>query len=339
MNTKILYFICIVYFTMGIETGFGGSFQMPYRNNLNKAEKDDKVVITKSKIVTNGSYRGHKWYIDEHHLVWWDGKPYIPFTTNQIWIDHDQFSKSEFSRHYTMLDKLTNELTEKGETYFVLFLTQPKIHSLADLFDPSLKAEFEKEWKKFGPAVAKGGLRGMTFLNEINIFRAPERYTYHDYQKILNEYAKNLKEIVGNVPVLLKIVGDWNIDPYMFAIQGDYIDGLGGDFFETYPNENLKRMMGKPISFLKQSKKTKLFWITEFSRIAGKEPNCYWPAFESKEQMKAFLELFSSHGATGFFYFRIHHGTEGYARVTPETAKWFRELKPEITPKILSPKE
>lgn len=340
MKVKIFYFIGIFFFTMGILSGCGNNSQRSDGNNLVILENEKKIVNksdSQSKIITAGSYKGHNWYIDEKHLLWWDHKPCVPYSINQIWIDHDKYPKSNFKEHYKMLDELTDELTKKGETYFVIFLTQPKIKSTADLFDPIVKAEFEEEWKKYAPAVAKAGLRGMTFLNEINFFSAPERYTFHDYQKILNEYAKNLKEIVGNVPVLLKIVGDWNIDPYMFAMDGDYIDGLGGDFFATYPDESLKRMMIKPVSLLKKSKKTKLFWITEFSRIAGQEPNNYWPAFESKEQMKAFLELFRSNGATGFFYFPIHHGTKGFAQVTHETAQWFRELKTEITPKILSP--
>lgn len=48
-----------------------------------------------------------------------------------------------------------------------------------------------------------------------------------------------MKEIVGNVPVILKIASDWNIDPIMAAIQGEYINGLGGDFFASEPDEKL----------------------------------------------------------------------------------------------------
>lgn len=335
MTKKTIYFIFFIFIIFALSQLTGGKL-LALRENENKIVNKSNV---QSKIITQGVYKGHRWSIDEKHLLWWDNKPCVPFSTNQIWIDHDKYPKSNFKQHYKMLDELTNDLSKKGESYFVIFLTRPRIDSMADLFNPTIRAQFEEEWRKYAPAVAKEGLRGMSFFNEVNFFAAPGPYTHHDYQKVFNDYAKKLKEIVGNVPVLLKIVGDWNIDPYLFAIQGDFIDGMGGDFFETYPDEKLKRVMVKPLTLLNESKKTKLFWITEFSRIAGKEPNCYWPAFESKEQMRAFLELFISHGATGVFYFPVHHSTEGFARVTPETAKWFRELKSEMIKKVLSLKE
>jgi hypothetical protein len=28
---------------------------------------------------SSGEYQGHKWHIDENHLMWWDGKPYVRF--------------------------------------------------------------------------------------------------------------------------------------------------------------------------------------------------------------------------------------------------------------------
>lgn len=296
--------------------------------------------------LTKGEYKDHKWYIDEKRVLWWDDDPYIPFTINQIWIDHDVYSKSQFSQHFKHLDNLTNEITKNGETYFILFLTHPlnpRVNNLSDFAIPSIRTKFEEEWRKFAPAITKNGLRAMTFFNEINTIPASDRVSLQEYREILNGYAKSMKEIVGNVPVILKIAGDWNIDPAMAAIQGDYIDGLGGDFFASEPDWRLKRHMIKPINLLNQSEKTKLFWITEFSRMAGKEPDVYWPAFKSKEHMRAFLEFFVSNGATGFFYFRENETAwrlpGGFAQVTPETARWFRELKPEITNKILSKKE
>lgn len=301
-----------------------------------------KLPIESQQIITKGEYKGHKWYIDKNHLMWWDDKHYIPFSINQIWIDYDLYPKSRFAQHYNYIDFLTNRLTQKGESYFVLFLTHPQIHELSDLLKPSIEAKFKEEWKKFAPAVAKDGLRAMTFYNEINILPISSPKNIHEYKRILNQYAKNMKEIVGNVPVILKIAFDWNVDATMAAVQGDYIDGIGGDFFSSEPDISLKRQMQKPIALLNQSSKTKLFWITEFSRIAGKEPNLYWPAFTSKNHMRRFLDTFVSYGATGFFYFDLNmdesgwKNSQGFAQVTPETAKWFRELQPEITKKILS---
>lgn len=51
-------------------------------------------------------------------------------------------------------------------------------------------------------------------------------------------------------------------------------------------------------------------------------------------RMRNFFDIYNSQGATGFFYFDIT--TPGLARITPETIRWFQELKPEISQKILS---
>ena len=50
---------------------------------------------------------GQKWHIDEQHLMWWDGQPYIPFggfgiepdnkfglKTYNLWIDFDPFHEN-----------------------------------------------------------------------------------------------------------------------------------------------------------------------------------------------------------------------------------------------------
>lgn len=300
-------------------------------------EEESKLSEQGQRVYTKGTYKGHKWYINERNVLHWDGKPHIPFTTNQIWIDHDKFSKDQFLFQFKYLDELTNNLSREGKTYFVLFLTHPEIKSLKDLDQPHIKAGFEKEWRKFAPAVAKEGLRAMTFYNEINVLPSPKRFSLTEYSKILNEYGRSMKAIVGDVPVILKVASDWNVDAAMAAIQGDFIDGLGGDFFSDRPDEQLKKQMVRPLRLLRKSMKSKLFWITEFSRMTGKEPHIQWPAFESKEQMRNFMEIFISSGATGFYYFDLHPDTKGFAEVTPETARWFQELEGEIRNRILVP--
>ncbi|MBN2101509.1 MAG: hypothetical protein JW716_01400 [Candidatus Aenigmarchaeota archaeon] len=53
--------------------------------------QDDKIAnqpdngdrITRGKYTCDGCpEEGYEWYIDENHMLWWDGEPYIPFGTN-----------------------------------------------------------------------------------------------------------------------------------------------------------------------------------------------------------------------------------------------------------------
>ncbi len=96
------------------------------------AEKGRKVDRSQ------GQYMGHKWYIDENHLIWWDGKPYVRygFTGNgqvdrfmslgfdqfnvcpseELWV----FSKDpkDNQRAIKEVDAFTDELVEKEATYY-----------------------------------------------------------------------------------------------------------------------------------------------------------------------------------------------------------------------------
>jgi len=299
---------------------------------------------------TSGEYMGQKWYINEKHLLVWDEKPYVPFGLNSatigkitdlaIWSDAD-FEGGDKQR-FEWLDKVTDRITARGGTYFMLFLMHPELTDLSQLGRSSVRSEIVGKWRKFAPAVRKKGLRAITFYNEINLLPAPPRMSANEYGRLLNGYASEMKKVVGDVPVILKIVNDWSVGPAMAAIGGDYIDGLGGDFFAMEPDASLKRHMSKSLSAMKNTKRTKLFWITEFSRMAGGDDGTSWPAFRSRSDMHSFLDVFVSHGATGFFYFDINEdpaawkNPEGFAQVTPETARWYRELKPEIVRRVTS---
>lgn len=279
-------------------------------------------------IVTTGKYQGKTWAIDSKRRLRVSRKKVVPFSPHQIWIDHDHYSKVQFKEHYAYLDKLTNDLAATGQDYFVLFMTHPEIGNIGDLKKSSVQKAFESEWKKFAPVITKSTLRGMTYYNEINAIVAPKDCkgtAIAAHAKTMNEYAKSMKQIVADVPVLLKICGDWNIEPIMEAIVGTYVDGLGGDFFATEVDETLWKQMQRPLTMLNHAKKTKLFWITELSWMTGKEPNVQWPPFKSKAQMKAFLDVYLNFGATGIWYFPINNRF-----VTAKTLQWFNELKPDF---------
>ncbi len=293
--------------------------------------------------VTRGRFRGASWHIDERHVLWWNDRPSIPFHVNQLWIDRDRFRAGEAEEHRAALNRLTDLLTARGETYFVLFLTHPEVESVAELERPDIRRAFQEQWAFYAPAVAKDGLRAMTFFNEINVLRTGRDSRAADVAGTLNAYAAAMKRTVGDAPVVLKIVGDWNCEPFLEAVCGPQIDGLGGDFFSADADARLRGMMRTPVAALKRAPRTKLFWITEFSRQTGEEPRVQWPAFESRGQMERFLSLFAEAGATGFLYFprregsRAWQGAGGYARVTPETLAWFHELAVPVTARILAP--
>ena len=87
---------------------------------------------------TQGKYMGHQWYIDENHLIWWDGKPYVRygFTGNGeidrfIKLGFDQFNvypseelwvfskdTNDNEKAISEVDEFTDELVRKGATYY-----------------------------------------------------------------------------------------------------------------------------------------------------------------------------------------------------------------------------
>ena len=99
------------------------------------------IVYAKSDVIvqpTRGKYMGQSWYIDDHHLLWWQGKPYVRygFTGNG---DVSQFMKKGFSQFNAYpseelwvfskdparnqqavreVDAFTDLLQTKGATYY-----------------------------------------------------------------------------------------------------------------------------------------------------------------------------------------------------------------------------
>jgi len=99
------------------------------------------IVYAKSDVMvqpTRGEYMGQNWHIDDHHLLWWQGKPYVRygFTGNG---DVDRFMEKGFSQFNAYpseelwvfskdsarnqqavreVDEFTDFLQEKGATYY-----------------------------------------------------------------------------------------------------------------------------------------------------------------------------------------------------------------------------
>lgn len=88
---------------------------------------------------SSGKYKGHRWRIDENHLLWWDGNPYVRFgfTGNG---DLDQMIRAGFDQFTLMpaeewpisgpdpkivqsVDKTSDQLEKVGATYYGILNT------------------------------------------------------------------------------------------------------------------------------------------------------------------------------------------------------------------------
>ncbi|HHL39864.1 MAG TPA: hypothetical protein ENJ37_05110 [Deltaproteobacteria bacterium] len=173
-------------------------------------------------VETSGEYRGHRWFIDKDHMLWWDGRPYVPFGVNlfartrrevdiamelglrefAIWIG--DFPAAGYERRAAAMlrtvDDLTSYITERGGTYVVIleqvftsdytgsrgdemtFVTMSELTGRPRYFRkkafgggpiPPLHKENIRRmtfdyFRMFGKAVAKDGLRGLCYLNELS---------------------------------------------------------------------------------------------------------------------------------------------------------------------------
>lgn len=99
------------------------------------ARRGDALAIASGAMArSSGAYMGHKWQIDENHLMWWDGKPYVrfAFTGNG---DRAQMLKAGFHQFSLMpdeqwpisgpdpeivqrVDETSDQLEKAGATYY-----------------------------------------------------------------------------------------------------------------------------------------------------------------------------------------------------------------------------
>ena len=94
------------------------------------AEAADVTTLARS----SGECRGHKWQIDENHLMWWDGKPYVRFAftgngdpTQMIRAGFDQFTLSPAEewpisgpdpKMVQSANETSDRLEQAGATYY-----------------------------------------------------------------------------------------------------------------------------------------------------------------------------------------------------------------------------
>ncbi|MCK4649948.1 hypothetical protein KAT36_01825 [Candidatus Pacearchaeota archaeon] len=324
---------------------------------------------------TSGTYtcltcaKAHHWEIDENHMLWWDNQPYIPYggfgvqsINNQFgitdfnnWIDRENNNDPAYiQQHIKDFDKWTTEISDGGGTYIIQWsINSPPNNDASKLADPSVKQQIVDEWKLYVPAVAKEGLRGMVIWNEIDVdFSWPNTFTNDEYGNILGEYAKELKNMVGDVPISLKATGSFiygygKVNPVVAGATNEYAGGLGFDIFPTTcSSSNFDSVSQIKTKIEQNQKKTTWFWIAEFGvgreegEIEG-ELGCYWdsfPPFQSKQDMKCYLENLVNAGAKGFIYNGPNsvQNPAGCEQSYYQSYVWYSELKNEIIQKTIS---
>jgi len=316
--------------------------------------------------ITSGIYLGHQWYIDDRHMMWWDGKPYIPyvsmavtdvnntqgFTDFHFSIDQDEVDGNLFNDP-GYLNQYTSKVTRAGGTYIVEFntldpLINPSfedaedgaVYDAARLFDPVEKRKIVASWKPYISAIKKEGLRAVILFNEIDVeYKWPARISSIEYGRILGEYAQEMRNLVGDIPIIYKATM-FNFDDGIIrspvgdgaAISG----GLGIDLYASSCKSPSHKAVPALIADLEaKQKKTTLVWMTEFGSAGQGRDGCYWsefPPYKSKLDMQCQMQTMIDSGATGMFYFGIGEECAGDYR---DSNKWFRELRQEMVQRIL----
>jgi hypothetical protein len=319
---------------------------------------------------SSGEYLGQKWHVDENHLMWWDGKPYVPFggfgikpdnefslNTYNLWIDFDSCIRNpKYTRkqHKREIDERLQQISAFGGTCIVQFSMalphlpegprpgmeweEPKggidASRLADL---KVKQAIFKVWAEFAPVVRNKCVRSIVLWNEINVWRWPDRMTTDEYAKLLGEYVRETKRIVGDLPVCFKVAGTWNAEA---VIAGAAVaDGLGFDIWFGHPQDAHARQDIKRARRMLESRQKKTSWffiaeggrgITEAGSDEAKEAKDYWdnwPPFRSKEEAEGILQAYARAGARGFIY---NGPTSDAKSKYRDSYRWLSELKPEI---------
>ncbi len=323
---------------------------------------------SKSLPRSSGEFLGQEWHIDENHLLWWDGKPYIPFggfgiepdntfglKTYNLWIDFDPFwGRAQYTRkqHQRDIAERLRRIADSGGTCIVQFsMAVPHLPEgprpgmqweepkggidASRLADPQVKQAIFKVWAEYAPAVRNECVRAVVLWNEINAWRWPEYISIEEYAALLGEYVREVKHLVGNVPVCFKSVGTWNAETVIAAAAA--ADGLGLDvWFQDADDERAPRDIERARFMLEErQKKTTWFFIAEGGRQSNLPEETpvddywdRWPPFRSKEEAAGILRAYARAGAKGFIYNGPSSGENSKYR---ESYRWLGELQPEIS--------
>lgn len=315
-----------------------------------------------------GCVASHKWFIDNDHMMWWDNKPYIPYTgfgvknyvnnpfnitDFNIWIDSDANNPN---KDPLLLDAYTSEITNSGGTYIVqLSTSQPSGNDASKLFDSSVRKQIVDSWKKYKNAISKDGLRAIVIWNEIDVgLKWPKTHTSTEYGLILADLAKEVKTVFGDIPVSFKITESYiyaesqtGVNAIISGAANPNVGGLGYDSFPVTCNTSdftpLKTLKSRLESV---SGSSSWLWVAEWGKgmkesDPARDPNCYWgsyPPFQSKDDMRCYLNNFVDNGARGFVYNgpRSIQNDSDCSGSYYQSYVWYGELKNEILSRISS---
>ncbi len=316
--------------------------------------------------LSSGEFMGHKWYIDEEHLMWWDGKPYVPFggfginpgndfglNTYNLWIDFDSFiGQPEYTReqHQRDIAQRLKQIGDSGGTCIVQFdMAYPHIPEgpragmqwkepeggidASRLADPKVKQAIFRVWAEYAPSVRNECVRAIVLWNEINVWRWPERMTVEQYAKLLGEYVREAKRLVGDIPVCFKAAGTWRAEA---VIAGAAVaDGLGFDVWFSQPDDEIAVREIQKARRMLQSRQVKTTWffVAEGGRWIGDDRPVgdyweRWPPFRSRQEAAGILVAYARAGAKGFIY----NGPSSDPNSKYHNSyRWLGDLTPEIT--------
>lgn len=318
---------------------------------------------------SGGEFLGQKWWIDENHLMWWDGKPYVPFggfgiepgnefglNTFNLWVDFDPFiGKPHYTRaqHKEDIAKKLDAISKSRGTCIVQFsMALPHIPEGPEpgmnwrepkggidgsrLADPKVKRAILDVWGYYAPAVRKPCVRAIVLWNEINVWRWAEHMSAKQYGLVLGDYARQVKRIVGDLPVCFKTAGTWNAEAVLASAAA--ADGLGFDvWFHDANDSHARRQIEQALRMLEErQKKTTWFFIAEGGRgIAeggtddAKDVKSYWdnwPPFRSKQETQGILKAYALSGVKGFIY---NGPASDPASNYHNSYRWFGQLQKE----------
>jgi len=327
---------------------------------------------------TRGEYLGHKWRIDENHLMWWDDKPYVPFggfgiepgnefglNTFNLWIDFDPFiEKRDYTRaqHRRDVAAKLDAITKAGGTCIVQFsMALPHIPEGPEpgmrwrepkggidgsqLSDPRVKRAIIKVWEYYAPAVRKECVRAVVLWNEINVWRWPERRSAEQYGQLLGEYAREAKRLIGDLPVCFKTAETWNAAA---PIAGAAVaDGLGFDvWFREPEDDHARRQIRRAISMLEsRQKKTSWFFIAEGGRGIAEggtddEPpvESYWDRWPPFRSKEEARGILRAYALAGAKGFIYNGPTSKPGTTYRSSYRWLGVLQSEIVDLVVDTK-
>jgi hypothetical protein len=212
-------------------------------------------------------------------------------------------ASAEINANNNWYDDTTDYITSRGGTY--IFQYQPHTEPPEDVHIDTAYFEHDEvrslivaEFIRLRPLVSKEGLRALVLFGEINvmgILPPQDDGGFEDFSEILNYYAKEMKEKIGNVPLTLRIAYHYKFLPYLYSMSGEYIDGAHPEYSGSTPNDVEQLMSGSPyLRYFNSFKKTKVMWPNLEVWIGP-----HFPPYISEEVMWETFKIAASQGATG----------------------------------------